>query len=182
MAGVKQTGNRAGGHIVGGDFVSPPESKSALRRMAEGYRNEVKKDSDQQEFIEELQDYMKRVQTDGQRTLEQKLAAADRNDLISRATLLKELFAKKLTKHTFSPCAQTLFVHILAAVNCAFHQKVKPLIREGCSPRQVDKAIYDEILASIYFDVGDSQLGVTIECIHGMLFYLTGNCYIDWDM
>ncbi len=177
---VRQSDNIAGGHIVGHDYIAPPEIKTPLRRMAENYRHEVEQDSAQQKFIEELQNYMKRVPGHEQRDLEQKLSAAKRDDLIDNAIFLKEQFAKKLYKHTFSPSAQNILVHILAMINSSFQLKIKPMIRENESSRLVDKAIYDEIVKTIYYEVGNSELEINMDHIHGMLYYLTGNCYIEW--
>lgn len=178
---VRQDKNIVGGNVVGGDFISIPETKTPLRKMAESYRLEVERNPAQKEFIEELQDYMKRVPGHEQRNLEQKLSAAKRDDLIPNAKILKEKFAKKLYKHTFSPAAQNIFVHILAMINSCFQLKIKPMIRENKSSRLVDKAIYDEIVEAIYFEVGSSELEINMDYIHGMLYYLTGNCYIEWE-
>lgn len=176
-------GDMAGGHInkVSTTNIFPSDAKTPLRIMAENYRCEVEQDNTKQEFIETLQNYMKRAPGHEQRDLEQKLCSANRNDLISSAKYLKEMFAKKLYKHTFSPVAQEIFVHILAKINSSFRLKIKPIIRENKSSRLVDKAIYDEIVEAIYFEVGNSELEINMDYIHGMLFYLTGNCYIEWE-
>ena len=147
----------------------------------ENYRHEIEQDNNHQEFIDELQDYMKRVPGIEQRNLEEKLLAAKRDDLVVNAKHLKEQFTKKIYKHTFSPTAQNIFVHILAKINSCFRLRIKPLIHENSSPRTVDEAIYKEIVECIYMDVGNSELSINMDDIHGMLFYLTGNCYIEWD-
>ena len=178
---VRQDGNIAGENIVGRDLILLPEKKTPLRRMVESYRLEVEQECEHKEFIDELQDYMKRVPGHDQRNLEEKLASAARDDLIANAKILKEKFAKKLYKHTFSPLAQQIFVDILAMINSIFQLKVKPLIYENKPSRVVDKAIYDEIVQAVYSEVGgNSDLGINMDYIQGMLFYLTGNCYIDW--
>ncbi|MCF8089744.1 MAG: hypothetical protein K9L23_17005 [Desulfotignum sp.] len=178
---VRQDNNIAGGNIVGRDLISLPEIKTPLRKMAESYRIEVEQECEQKEFIDELQDYMKRVPGHEQRNLEEKLVSAERDDLIASAKLLKEKFAKKLYKHTFSPVAQKIFVHILSMINCSFQLKIKPLIYEDKPASVVDKAIFDEIVQAVYFEVGNSELGINMDYIQGMLFYLTGNCYINWE-
>lgn len=184
---IRQDKNVSGGDIAGGHIdksittnIFPTDAKTPLRIMAENYRCEVEQDNTKQEFIETLQNYMKRSPGHEQRDLEQKLCSANRNDLISSAKYLKEMFAKKLYKHTFSPVAQEIFVHILAKINSSFRLKIKPIIRENKSSRLVDKAIYDEIVKTIYYEVGNSELEINMDHIHGMLYYLTGNCYIEW--
>jgi len=180
---VRQENNKAGGGIAGRDLVNVnlPEVKTPLKVMAENYRCEVDRDNNHKEFIDELRNYMQRVVEGRQRNLEEKLLAAQREDLVITAKHLKEQFTKKLYKHTFSPTAQNIFVHILAKINSCFRLKIKPLIHENNSPRAIDEAIYTEIVECIYMDVGNSELSINMDDIHGMLFYLTGNCYIEWD-
>jgi hypothetical protein len=179
-----QENNVVGGDMAAGDIhknYNLPAPHSPLRVMAENYRHEIEQDNNHQEFIDELQDYMKRVPGIEQRNLEEKLLAAKRDDLVVNAKHLKEQFTKKIYKHTFSPTAQNIFVHILAKINSCFRLRIKPLIHENSSPRTVDEAIYKEIVECIYMDVGNSELSINMDDIHGMLFYLTGNCYIEWD-
>jgi hypothetical protein len=178
---VRQNKNVAGGNIVGRDLISYPEIKTPLRKMTESYRVEIEQGCEQKEFIDELQDYMKRIPGDEQRNLEEKLVSAERNELIATAKFLKEKFAKKLYKHTFSPVAQNIFVHILSMISCSFQLKIKPLISENKPASVIDKAIYDEIIKAVYFEVGNSELGINMDYIRGMLYYLTGNCYINWE-
>lgn len=185
---VNQEGNNVAGDMAGRDLtrvshttILQSDTKTPLKIMAEKYRRKIEQDCVQQEFIEELQDYMKRVPGHEQRDLEHKLSAAKRDDLIANAKRLKEKFAKKLYKHTFSPMAQKIFVQILSIINSSFHLKIKPMIRENKSSRLVDNAIYDEIVNSVYSEVGNSELEIDMDHIHGMLYYLTGNCYIEWE-
>ena len=180
---VHQEKNTAGGGIAARDIVNVnlPETRSPLKVMAEDYRHEVDRDNNHQEFIDELQNYMQRIISPKQRNLEQKLLAAKRDDLVITAKHLKEQFTKKLYKHTFSPTAQNIFVHILAKINSCFRLKIKPLIYEEHSPRSIDEAIYKEIVENIYSEVGNSELSINMDDIQGMLFYLTGNCYIEWN-
>ncbi len=72
-------------------------------------------------------------------------------------------------------------LHILAMINSSFQLKIKPMIRENKSSGLVDKAIYDEIVKSIYYEVGNSELEINMDYIRGMVYYLTGNCYIEWE-
>ncbi len=179
---VRQEGNTVDGDVAGGNIYKYyPEKKTTLRTLAENYKVEVEEDCNQQQFIEELQDYMERVPGHEQRNLEDKLISANRVDLLTDAKLLKEKFAKKLHRHTFSPSAQKLFVHILAKIKCTFKLKINPMINEGQPFKFIDNAIYHEIVESIYSEVGNSQLGIDMDYILGMLYYLTGNCYIEWD-
>ena len=178
---VIQNNNSVGGHLVAGDLQIINEVKTTLRVMAENYRNEIQNSDLQKEFIEELQDFMKRVPGRDQRDLEQKLTAAKRVDMITDAKLLKEKFAKKLYRHTFSPNAQVIFVHILSVIRTCFQLKVLPLIRESKAISEIDTAIYNCIIEVIYNQVGNSELDINMDHIHGMLYYLTGNCYINWE-
>jgi len=178
---VTQLGNRVKGDLIAGNKIVHESEKTPLRVMLENYRKEIEDSENLTEFIEELQDYMKRTLGPEQRDLEQKLLAAHRQDLINNAKLLKENFSKKLYKHTFSPKAQLIFVHIMAIIKNCFNMKILPMLRESKPISEIDRAIYDCILEDIYKQVGYSELELTMDHVHGMLYYLTGNCYINWD-
>ena len=37
------------------------------------------------------------------------------------------------------------------------------------------------LIQIIYNDIGNSKLGIDADEIRGMIFYLTGNCHLEWD-
>lgn len=187
---VSQTHNKAGGDIAGGNIdksttttkITNIGNISALRRRSHELKELYVKDEEYRGFIEKLQKFLTTAESDRTpRSLEEKLTAGKRTDLVHEAKVAKERFYKKLNKHQFSDQAQELFAHILAQINSFFNSKVRPRIREGRSASEIDDLIYDELVKKIYDDVGDGALNIDTEEIKGMLFYLTGTCHLEWE-
>lgn len=155
---------------------------STLKRLSEELNESYASDEDYKGYIEKLEKYL--TYAEGQqnvRDLEEKLRAGNREELIQEAKKLKERFSMKISRNQFSDQAQTLFAHILAKINSFFNSKVKTLINEDKPASDIDSLIYDELVTSIYDDVGDCGLDIDTEDIRGMLFYLTGNCHLEWE-
>ncbi len=183
---VKQSGNTAHGDVVGRDKTVTnnyfSKDVSALRRRSQELKDLYKNEPEFKGFIEKLEKFMTNAEGDKKsRTLEEKLKSGKRDDLVIEAKTLKERFSKKISKHQFSEQAQELFAHILAQINTFFNSKVRPLIAQGVDSSEIDSLIYEELIKDIYNDVGDGSLNIDMQDIKGMLFYLTGNCHLEWD-
>jgi len=183
---VKQVANIIHGDNAGRDIHKSTNiyntDTSALRRRSEELNDLYCKDPEYKGFIEKLQKYL--TPAEGQkrsRNLEEKLRTGNRDDLVEEALRLKENFSKKIHKNQFSEQAQELFAHILAQINSFFNSKIRPLILSDAPAEHIDKLIYDELVIKIYDDVGNCKLDIDTEEIKGMLFYLTGNCHLEWD-
>lgn len=182
---VQQNNNTVNnGDIVAGDKTSNNffGGSTALRRMSTQLKELYSNDEEYKGFIEKLQKYL--TYAENQQTVrgvEDKLKAGKREDLIEQAKELKERFYKKINKHQFSEQAQNLFAHILSQIHSFFNSKVRPLIKASKPPAEIDALIYDELVKRIYDDVGDCGLNIDTEDIRGMLFYLTGNCHLEWE-
>lgn len=177
-----QERNVAGRDIAGRDIVrqdsytlTPP---STLRELAAKLRLQDESES-QSAFISQLQHYTKQPSLGPTRNLEQKLNAADRIDVLVDGLRWKEQFSKKLTRLQFSLHAQELFVHILSKIHTYFVLNVRPRVIEGAPRSEVDALVY-ELIRELYEEVGNSELDLTMNDLHGMVYFLAGNCHIDW--
>ena len=178
-----QAGNIAGGDIAGGDIthkysyhVNPP---STLRELAAKLRLEDEKET-QPGFISRLQHYTKPPSHGPTRDLEHKLEDASRTDLLIAGLQWKEQFSKKLLRLQFSLQAQELFVHILSKINTFFALNVRPRVIAGASRTEIDGLVY-VLLTELYEEVGNSELDITMTDLQGMVYFLAGNCHIDWN-
>ena len=131
-------------------------------------------------FISQLQHYTQPLPPGPTRDLEQKLHAANRTDLLFDGLRWKEQFSKKLTRLQFSLHAQELFLHILSKIHTYFVLTVRPQVIEGALRSEVDALIY-QLIRELYEEVGDSELDLTMTDLHGMVYFLAGNCHIDWN-
>ncbi|MHC1712357.1 MAG: ABC-three component system protein [Solidesulfovibrio sp.] len=154
--------------------------KSGLRQTLEMLQGKIASEPGAGRFIEELSDYM-RPRTEREITgLEKKLKDGNREAQVSDAEFLKLKFIKKLVKDELSESVQKAYANILAYINTIFAMKIAPEIQNGESHKHIDAQIYQEIIYPIYQDVSIADIGISPDHIRGMLYYLTGNCYIKW--
>jgi hypothetical protein len=167
---------------IGNNYYNQDElNKMPLRRVVLRCIKEMENDKDYCGFIEKLASYMTEV-SGPIIGLEEKLKKGNRLDLLENALLLKESFAKCLTREQLAPSMQEAYVHILSCIRTIFFHKVRPLIQTSTSSIVIDKAIYDDIVMSIYTQISDiRELNHTMDDILGMLYFLTGNCHINWE-
>ena len=178
-----QDGNVAGRDIAGRDItyqqsyiLNPP---STLRELAIKLRLNHE-DEAQQDFISQLKHYTKPHTHGPTRDLERKLLDGSRTDILFDALQWKEQFSKKLLRLQFSLQAQELFAHILSKIHTFFALNVRPRVIEGATRTEVDGLIYT-LVKELYEEVGYSELEITMTDIHGMVYFLAGNCHIDWS-
>ena len=178
----RQEGNVAAGDIVAGDVTHNHRYNlnpaSTLRELADQLRLATD-DEHQHAFVERLQHFAEPLSQSPSRDLVQKLRESSRIDLLDNALAWKEQFYKKLVRLQFSRQAQDLFVHILAKIHTFFTWKVRPLVQADAPRTEVDALIYG-LLTELYDEVGNSELDITMTDLEGMVYFLAGNCHIDW--
>ena len=101
--------------------------------------------------------------------------------LSEEAMRFKELFHKMLSANQFFRSAQEIFAHLLGEMDQLYDCHVRPLIADGASNRDVDIAVQTLVLKPIQEMLDDNDLGIHMQELRGMLYYLTGNCHIRWD-
>lgn len=182
---VSQEGNVAGENISGRDtnitnyhYSSGPKRLDALVHQ---FRVEVAADQQLREFIEDLAVYDVPVDPDTRPDLAQKLASGGRGDQVAEAARLKELFWKRLTRNQFSRAAQEIYAYLLGLIHHRFEAYVRPLITAGQSRAEVDAAVARHVIEPVLQEIEDNPLYINVQQLRGMLFYLTGHCYVRWD-
>jgi hypothetical protein len=185
LTSVAQSENRAGGDVVGGNknttnlaigSVSPTD---AITRLLERLIREQKADVQAQTIIDEL----KRFQVPQEPVpvgLEQKLKDGCREDIIHFATTAKQEFAKKLAKETLFESAQEIHALVLSRIYCMFSTQISPAIKTGADRLAVDALIRAQIIDPIVAELQNTPFRYYDEHVYGMIFYLTGNCYLKW--
>lgn len=176
----------AGGDVAGGNidksqniFLSPP--KTRLGSLIEQLREQIGKDPETAEFVESLISWITPKKTEIKRSLAEKLNACGKRHLLADALEAKERFAKQLKKTTFNPAVQEIYAYILGEIYTNFNHRIKPKIASA------DKGGTEEAIADladrITRQIADAppSLGIGMTEIAGMLYYLTGNCHLDWD-
>lgn len=184
-----QSNINAGENVAGRDLIItknyfPKAGDTQISRLyakfnAEEQNNPVVFSGDG--FIEDLQHYLDRPARTLNRTLQQKLLAANREYLIDHALEAKERAAKRIVRFQTSQTAQEIFAYILGDIHTKFALNVSPLIASGASVEEVEAAIGAKVIEPISAAMEPSALGMNSSQIFAFLFYLGGNCHIQWD-
>jgi hypothetical protein len=182
---TSQSGNTAGGDIIGGDqnktiyqIITP---QSPLTKLYEKFRESNNGTQIAAQIADNLQHYCA-VDTDGDiRGLEAKLVDASRKDLLRPATLMKESATKLIMKWQTSGVAQDILTVILSELYTAFTLEVTPAIEAAKSRQEVDSLIKERVIDKTAAMLGDNDLNLTSHELLGLLFFLGGNCHIRWD-
>ena len=180
---------QAGGNVVGRDFIDNSQKttiysprKTRLGGLIEQLRDKIGGDPEAAEFVERLLSWMAPKKTALRRDLATKLKACGKGHLIPDALEAKERFAKQLKLTTFNPALQEIYAYILGEIQSTFNYRIKPKVTELDAPGAIEAEIAD-LGVSITNQIADAppELGIGLPEVIGMLYYLTGNCYIDWD-
>lgn len=157
------------------------EKTSGLAKLLKRLEKAISEEPAAGEFIKILFQYIDKMEDREVIGLEAKLKRGNRNDLLADAKRCKLMFAKRLQRNELSVSAQKAYAHILAHINTAFANIIKHQIRSGATAQEIDMSIYENIIVPLYDIVSDNPLDITMDHIRGMLYYLTGNCYISWE-
>ncbi len=177
----------AGGDVAGRDIhknqtiiVNAP--KTRLGGLIDQLREQIGKDPDATEFVESLLDWINPKSTELTRDLDAKLNACGKGYLIADALEDKERFAKQLKQTTFNPAFQKIYAYILGEIHSTFNSKIKPKINAE-NPRGEIEGEIKKLGDNITRQIADAppELGIGLPEVFGMLYYLTGNCHLEWE-
>ncbi|HEX3624770.1 MAG TPA: ABC-three component system protein [Verrucomicrobiae bacterium] len=145
---VEQTNNQIGGDNAGRDITknlitiatSPTgdshPAAAFISRLAQKYRKEKETNSQFRQTVERLEHYQ--AATGPTMTLEEKLQQGGRGDLIEFALKTKEMFAKKLAKHSLYESAQQIHAFLLAEVYTRYHEHVYQHVCKNDPPEVIN--------------------------------------------
>lgn len=156
--------------------------KTRLGGLIEQLRDQIGNDPEAAEFVESLISWMKPKRTELKRDLAEKLDACGKGYLLGDALEAKELFAKQLRRTAFNPALQEIYAYMLGQVQTTFNCNIKPQISGANKPGLIEACIAD-LVDDLTSQIADAppELGIGHPEVIGMLYFLTGNCHIDWD-
>jgi hypothetical protein len=178
MAG-RDVNNLGTTHITNNQITN--SKKTQIEYLYDRLKQEVNGKVELQEFVEELQHFMGRATLGIERSLSDKLSLTGRSDLISIAEEAKEKAVKKIMRYQSSPAAQDIFAHVLGELHTKYLLNVRPLIAAGKDRATVDAAMDRLVISPIAESMEPSSLALTPSLILALLFYLAGNCHVQWD-
>lgn len=153
-----------------------------LKRLLQEHEAEKQKDPDYREFSDELNKFLGREIKNELRNLEEKLKNGNREYLIDVALECKERVTKKINQYCHYKSAQEIYTYLLTNIRTAFLHEVQSKIESGkFEPYQIDEIVIDKIIEPFLQNLQGSSLNIDKNELYGVLYFLTGNCYIRWD-
>lgn len=153
-----------------------------LSKLVQAHELEIEKDPAYKEFTEKLHQFLYKKVEGELRDLEQKLEDADREHLFFFAMDVKEQITKKIQKSSHYQSAQDIYTYLLSNIRAAFQHEVYGRIKSGRFEQyEIDELVTSKIVEPYLHSVEGCSLNIDKEEIYGLLYILTGNCYIQWD-
>jgi pimeloyl-ACP methyl ester carboxylesterase len=129
--------------------------------------------------VDDLEYYINSVKGD-RLSLAQKLEIGGKGEKeIGDAEAEKERIFKLVRRNAVSPSARKKYRQFLSEVLTLFRLYVSPLIRSGAHENIVNDVIHSKLLIPLSHKVDINDL-FNIADVHSAIYYLTGNCHIDW--
>jgi hypothetical protein len=169
------------GNVEGNVYLS---SKTRFAKRFEKLNHEVANNVRYEEIMDSLKNYLTKL--DGNLDMPTKLRDGNFNESeIIRATKRKENYAKQLERNKFFESAQWIDSQLFARIKMEFEAHIEPLINNGSSKdeivREVAIKVVNPMLDLINIEgENDEFLNYNAEDIWGMVYYLTGQCHINW--
>lgn len=177
--------NKLKSTFIGGDFVGRDKNvynaePTQLMLLQEEYQEELKNKQECTKMIDELNHY--NTKKSEICDLEDKLNAAGYSSLILfyEAKQLKELVSMLILKYQHYRSAQKIIVFLLSDVHSIFQCEIKPHIINKENEVEILRLIHIHIESTLSKKLGINALEIYNRHLQGMVFFLTGNCHLEW--
>lgn len=184
MQKIIQKNNQVDGDLVAGDktvnIITPQPIPNQLKSLQQQFEQDCIDKPDLKVFIAAIQHYLDKIDGETVVGLEAKLIKGGRKGELTAAESLKEKFAKLLTRNQFSEAAQRIYTYMLGNLYESFIAYVSPLIEKNEDKSIVDKVLFEKVLSPLMTLIDENHLHIHPPELRGMLYFLTGNCHIQW--
>lgn len=173
----------SGGDFAGRDLTKVQVTFSAgnLKELYKRFEQERRQNQLFDEILYELDVFQRQKADETVIGLEAKLKDANKTDeLIEMAMELKETYAKKLEKNKLFESAQRINIYLLGFARTQFVTFVYPSIKDGSSDENVNNLMNRHVIQPMLSMLEGDTYGFSPQDIHGILYFLTGNCFIKW--
>ncbi|NLQ24584.1 hypothetical protein HGO26_17075 [Shewanella sp. S-1] len=169
----------AGGDVIGRDKITnilpAPTQMDLLSKMY------VEEKSNQQVtyvIIDELTHYSNEKYDI--RDLTEKLEDAGFGYLIDVGEELKEEVSKLIIRNQHYKSAQKIITYLLAEVESIFNANIKNKLLDVREEAALKLLFRTHLEKEIQAHLGDNVLEIFNRQINGMVYFLTGNCHLEW--
>lgn len=169
----------AGGDIVGRDKISnilpTPTQMDLLSQM---YVEEKSNHQVTHLIIDELTHYSNEKYDI--RDLTEKLEEAGFGYLIETGEELKEEVSKLIVRNQHYKSAQKIITYLLAEVESIFNANIKSKLLTVTEESALKLLFRTHLEQEIQAHLGENVLEIFNRQINGMVYFLTGNCHLEW--
>jgi len=153
-----------------------------LKKLLSEHETEKLQNPEYRAFSEELNKFFSKSLKGNIRNLEEKLTAGNREYLIESALDSKDRFTRKILKFSYYKSAQDIYTYLLTNIRTAFLHEVGSKIKSGSfKEHEIDDIVCNKIIQPFLHNLQGSSLDIDKDELYGVLYFLTGNCYIEWD-
>lgn len=114
------------------------------------------------------------------RDLTEKLEDAGFGYLIETGEELKEEVSKLIIRNQHYKSAQKIITYLLAEVESIFNAKIKSELFDVSDESVLRLLFRTHLEKEIQVHLGDNVLEIFNRQINGMVYFLTGNCHLEW--
>jgi hypothetical protein len=169
-------------HNIVNNFYNNTFIDENLKRLITEHESSKETSVEYREFCDELNRFFNKKNPKKIRNLQEKLSAGDRDAIIDNAMEAKDYAVKKITKYTHYQTAQEIFTYLLTNIKTTFVHEIYPKIKSKRFENfEIDDLVYEKIIEPTLVSASESSICIDKTTIYGLLYLLTGNCYIEWD-
>jgi hypothetical protein len=160
---------------------STTENKT-LKKLLEEHEREKESDPAYKHFTEELNQFFRKAYEKTPRDLQEKLTDGNREHIVQFALNAKDRVTRKIQKFSNFKSAQDVFTYLLANIQTAFKHQIESKIKSGhFQSYQIDDLVREQIISPYMETLDGNSLDIDLNDLYGLLYFLTGNCYLEWD-
>jgi hypothetical protein len=153
-----------------------------IRELILEHEQEILLDQSYKDFSEKLNNFLNRTVENTLRDLQQKLEDGQRDFLVDYAMEQKDSVTKKVMRYSHFATAQEIYTFILANMRVTFLHQIAPKIKSAkFASYEIDDLVVQRIIEPILISLEGCSLIIDKDELYGLLYILTGNCYIEWD-
>ena len=170
----------AGGDVIGRDKITnilPASTQMDL--LSQKYVEEKLNQQVTYVIIDELTHYSNEKYDI--RDLTEKLEDAGFGYLIEAGEQLKEEVSKLIIRNQHYKSAQKIITYLLAEVESIFNANIKSKLLNVKEETALKLLFRTHLEKEIQAHLGDNVLEIFNRQINGMVYFLTGNCHLEWE-
>jgi ribosomal protein S8 len=131
-------------------------------------------------YLSSLEVYTKQKTEHETVGLSAKFESAGFSSQIEYALEQKEKFVKHLVANMYAVSYQKILNLLIEEAISTFQLEIYPIIDQGADHATILREINNRVFSTIHNDTPDMDCEFNRSHIEGLIFYITGNCFLRW--